>query len=858
MTTPQVSVIVVNWNGREHLAACFSSLVSSDYPPDRLELILVDNGSTDGSLDLMRSAFPGVRLVPLDDNLGFTGGNNAGVAVAHGDVLAFFNNDMRVQPGTISALVRALAPPFACVAARVLSWDGRHIDFLGGTVSFEGRGYQEHYGVPASMPLALPETFFPNGGAFAVTREAYEAVGGFDDRYFAYYDDIDLGWRLRLRGYGIRLVHDAVVHHRHGATVRKHPRGFKRFLMERNAVWNVMKNYGEETLGRVLGPIILLAAQRIAMETRFRRGHPIARMLQPFSARMRTPWARTGPIPASLVYGDADESPATPLVASLPVDRLAALTQAFARADDVLPARRAAQAGRTVPDSDIVASFGRPLEYASSASSYREAQKTLLRVLDLDRSLKGRPRLLIITHEPLGAEVSGPGIRVLEMGRALTDVAAVTIATPLAARREDRCAIVPYSFEDAPLMRRYAEHSDILLVQGFTLERFPVLTERDLPIVVDLYCPFTLEHLEMTRARGHSPAAIADDAAAVLALQNRQLLLGDFFICASERQRDFWIGALHTAGRVNPTTYADDPTLRSLIDVVPFGLPDEPLPPRTGPPVLKGAHPAIGPHDKVLLWGGSMLDWQDPQTLVRAVARLSAHRHDVKLFFMGTRHPNPQVSPMRAVEECRRLAESLGLAGTHVIFNDWVAYAERVRYLLEADLGLSTHREHLETRFSFRTRMLDYFWAGLPIVCTKGDHFAALVEQQGLGLTVPPGDEEALAAAIERLLDDDAFRNTCRERIRALAPSLTWSKVVEPLREYCAHRRFAADREPAMRALRDRLERSFRVSKWIKRTAFSMGLSESAFERVKQWPPVEAGMRVRNRLARARADRDGR
>ncbi len=335
-------------------------------------------------------------------------------------------------------------------------------------------------------------------------------------------------------------------------------------------------------------------------------------------------------------------------------------------------------------------------------------------------------------------------------------------------------------------------------------------------------------------------------------------------MCASERQRDFWLGALQSAGRLNPLNYARDPTLRSLIDVVPFGLPDvaaaEPGLPDAGRPDgtarrLKGVHPGFRATDRVLLWGGSLLDWQDPMSVIRAVAELTRERDDVKLFFMGTKHPNPQVVPMRAVEESIDLARSLGLLDTHVFFHDWVPYDERLGYLLDADLGLSTHREHLETRFAFRTRMLDYIWAGLPIVCTSGDHFADLVESRGLGLTVPPSDPVALASAIRRLLDDESLRCRCRQNEREIADALRWSQVVEPLRRFCAAPQFAGDRAPVMAALIAHLEDSFRVSKWMKRTLLGLGVSEGQFEAFKRLGVVKAGMTARNRYARLRARR---
>jgi glycosyltransferase involved in cell wall biosynthesis len=307
-------------------------------------------------------------------------------------------------------------------------------------------------------------------------------------------------------------------------------------------------------------------------------------------------------------------------------------------------------------------------------------------------------------------------------------------------------------------------------------------------------------------------------------------------------------------GRLTLGTYGDDPTLRALIDVVPFGRPDRPIPPKRTR-VIKGVIPGIGDNDRVLLWAGSILDWQDPQLLIRAVARLRETRDDVKLVFMGTRHPNPGVPPMRAVPECIALADALGVARTHVFFNDWVAYGERHEWLLEADLGVSTHRDHLETHFSFRTRMLDYFWAGLPMVATRGDVFADEIDAHGLGLTVAPGDEVALAAAIARMLDEPGLRDRCAGRVRERASVMTWNRVAIPLARFCADPRQAADRLPQTEAFHRRLRRQFRLTKWLKRTAVRAGVSDARIDQLKQTALVRHVMALRNRRAYARARR---
>ncbi|MBV8234240.1 MAG: glycosyltransferase family 4 protein, partial [Acidimicrobiia bacterium] len=286
---------------------------------------------------------------------------------------------------------------------------------------------------------------------------------------------------------------------------------------------------------------------------------------------------------------------------------------------------------------------------------------------------------------------------------------------------------------------------------------------------------------------------------------NDQLGRGDFFMCASTKQRDFWLGQLSSVGRINPTTYDTDESLESLVTVVPFGLPE--VAPRHDRQVLKGVVPGIGPNDKVVLWGGGVYNWFDPLTLLRAVDRLRHRRPDVRLFFLGLRHPNPDVPEMRMAVATRELAHELGLTDQHVFFNeDWVAYEDRQNYLLEADVGVSTHLDHVETAFSFRTRILDYFWAGLPVVATGGDALAELIETRSLGVTVPPGDVEALEEALFRLLADEEFSTLCRKNIDGIAGEFTWTKVLDPLIRFCRDPHRAPDlaaTEPE--ALRERI-----------------------------------------------------
>ena len=274
---------------------------------------------------------------------------------------------------------------------------------------------------------------------------------------------------------------------------------------------------------------------------------------------------------------------------------------------------------------------------------------------------------------------------------------------------------------------------------------------------------------------------------------NAQLERADFILCASEEQRALYLGQLASLGRVNTLNYLRDDTLRSLLTVVPFGI--ESNAPEHKNKVLRGVREGFGPDDRILLLSGGLYDWFDPETLIRAVARLAQDHPNVRLFFQGTKHPHPGVPEMPVLRESRELASRLGVLGVNVFFNDaWVEYSERSNFLLEADAGVSTHFQHLETTFSFRTRILDYIWARLPMVVTDGDHFARVVREHGLGIVVPERDEEALREALARTLFDEQFREDVASRFDLVREHYMWPVVLEPLVEFVRDPKPAPDR----------------------------------------------------------------
>ncbi len=397
-------------------------------------------------------------------------------------------------------------------------------------------------------------------------------------------------------------------------------------------------------------------------------------------------------------------------------------------------------------------------------------------------------RIVVATCDALTPKMAGPGIRALQIAVALAAEHEVQlVTTSVVGVTDPRFEVRSVDDRELEELERWC---DVLVFQGWLITDRPNLLESDKVLVADIYDPMHLEQLEQGRDDGEQARRLAVQGATEVL--NEQLIRGDFFLCASSKQRDFWLGQLAAVGRVNPRTYDDDVTLGSLISVVAFGVPDTPPVPTR--PAVKGVIAGIGPDDKVVLWGGGIYNWFDPLTLLRAVDKLRRRQPNVRLLFMGLRHPNPDIAEMRMAVATRDLAGELGLTDTHVFFNEgWVAYDDRQNYLLEADIGVSTHLAHLETALSSRTRILDYLWASLPVVATEGDVLSDLVASRGLGLTVAAGDVDALEQALFRLLDDDDLRQECRENAAAVVPELTWPRVLAPLVEFCRRPRRAPD-----------------------------------------------------------------
>ncbi len=413
-----------------------------------------------------------------------------------------------------------------------------------------------------------------------------------------------------------------------------------------------------------------------------------------------------------------------------------------------------------------------------------------------------RPRVLVLSHDVISHNMAGPGIRSLEVARVLAEHFEVTLAMPNECDLEgEPFRLHPYRYGDWDLLQGAFEGVDVAFMSGFSLHEFPAIVKMSLPIVVDLYDPFPLENLYIFEGAdaAHKGLVHLTDSRIVDVMCRR----GDFFVCANPRQRDWWLGVLQGKGRINPPTVEAGPSLRALIDELPFGLPLQSFAPahQAGP---KHTVPGLTPDDRLILWGGGLWNWLDPLTLIRAMPAVLAQEPRARLLFPGTRHPNQAVPEMRRTQEAIELADELGLLDKAIFFGGWVPYEQWPDVLADADVAVSLHFDTLETQFSaVRSRVLSYIWACLPMVVTTGDAASGMVAAHQLGEVVGYEQVEAVSTALLNVLATG--KRAYADNFAELARELTWHQVAQPLLDFCSDPQRAPDHAPtwvaAQRAL---------------------------------------------------------
>jgi GT2 family glycosyltransferase len=261
---PDVSIIIVTWNGRQYLEACLTAVAAQEGVD--AEVILVDNGSTDGSVAFVRDRFPQVRIVALNENRGFAGGNNEGVRDARGRFVVLLNNDTVPEPGWLKALIagRSAGGATALASSRIVYMhDPRVIDSAGDGLFRWGGAFKRHHGASVEVATQSGEVFGVCGAACVIPKSVFDELGGFDEDFFVSHEDVDLSYRARLLGYSCRYVADAIVRHHGSATLGRVSR-FAVFHGQRNLEWLYFKNTPAALLIRTLpGHLVYTAAAAV-------------------------------------------------------------------------------------------------------------------------------------------------------------------------------------------------------------------------------------------------------------------------------------------------------------------------------------------------------------------------------------------------------------------------------------------------------------------------------------------------------------------------------------------------------------------------------------------------------------------
>ena len=368
-------------------------------------------------------------------------------------------------------------------------------------------------------------------------------------------------------------------------------------------------------------------------------------------------------------------------------------------------------------------------------------------------------RVMLVCPEPLGhGQPAGIGIRFIEIARVLReDAHEITILSPDGGRVEG-CHAEVLSGET---LRSASEINEVAVLQGHAGNAF-FQAAPSIPTVVDLYDPYIVENLHYFAERGDEVFR-HDHATLMTSLRH-----GDFFLCASEAQRHFYLGLLLAAGRLNPVLFDRDPRLESLLAIAPFGV-------HAAPDSMSRSLDA--PH---VLFGG-IYDWYDPVLAIDAVAIARESIPGMPLTF--THHPNPGMTPQgklgEAISHTRR--HSYGF----VRFEQWTPYEGRDAFFEQFAIALLTFPRSVETDLSMRTRVYDFLRAGLPIITSPAPGTDEILLRYSAGSVVDSPDPEDFARELVAIVSDSLRHAAMSSGGRRFVGEHQWSRTLEPLRAFC-------------------------------------------------------------------------
>jgi GT2 family glycosyltransferase len=760
---PVVSVVVLNYNGLKHLEPCFSSLMQLDYPAEKLQLIMVDNGSSDGSLDFMRGAFPSVTVMNTGANLGFAAGNNFGAERASGEYVAFLNNDTRVEREWLREMVKSLMAGkeegVVCTSSLMLDWSGEKIDFQAGGVNFHGFGFQPSYGRPYEPQSIVPrELLFACGGSMLIDRKLFLEVGGFDPDYFAFFEDVDLGWRLWILGYKVTLTPTAITYHRHHGTAGTMPEHRTYLLYERNALYTIYKNYEEQHVHTILSAALLLLGQRAI---RF----------------MQVGGANLGEYEFTNPAHDAGE---TTVVHRNALSALLAANEFTDNLDTFRVKREWLQARRKRTDVELFALFGQPGRVNwinhETDSTYAVTQYTLLNEFGIQNLWKHLPKQVLVVSPdvlPVGdIPASGSGIRAWALGKGLESKGHHVHFTMPAPAIQGREGSVPAEYVAGAWTTDNLQSIIDTLVPDVVLScGWPNLTwtpRVNVATAIDLTGPHLLER-EYQGYRDTLTNSLEKVAA---------LAKGDFFTCIGERQRYYFDAWLAQAGvKVSALTES--------LEVVPYSL-DPNLPEHQWPADWSQS-------DVHFVYGGIFLPWQDPAPALLTVASTLESQARGILEVIGGSHPFYPI----ATGEYGPLLETLSTS-PRVRTSGLLPPDQLTERYTNAHVAVDMIMPNAERELAFPSRTIFYLWCGLPVIHPAYSEVARHIREYEAGWVVKHDDLDELRSVVISVLANPAEARRRGENAQRLVKErFTWDKTIDALEMFV--------RAPHMRPERRRI-----------------------------------------------------
>lgn len=404
-------------------------------------------------------------------------------------------------------------------------------------------------------------------------------------------------------------------------------------------------------------------------------------------------------------------------------------------------------------------------------------------------NVKDKKKLLIISIDSVGTVMSGAGLRYVSLAQALSASCDVTLAVPNENPPEmEGIQTIGFNPDHISSLNVLLDSYTNVLVSGIFALRLKGLKKTKAKIIIDLYDPILLENLFYANDKPIKYRVFNHFRSTQLT--NHLTRIGDFFICGSERQRDFWLGVLAANGRINPVNFEVSSDFRRLIDVVGFGLPERNIKPGS---FLRKRYPLVEENTKIVLWGGGVWDWLNPMPLLKIWKNILKNEPSAKLVFLGIEHPNPLVPKHKIVDVLINESKRIREFEKSVFFIKWLSLADREKLLSESHLGVTLHKGHIETHFSVRTRVLDYIWAKLPILISEGDITSEWVQDYHLGEVVQYQDEIGLENAMIRLLRQN--KQDFQEYFDPVIKKMYWSEMIQPLENFCKNGQKAPDKE---------------------------------------------------------------